>query len=104
MLAALTVILIIPSLLIFLNLNLSSNISYPLADKYFDIFFKFNYRFQIFRMRSRGFPGVVGAIDGCHIPIKQPPGNANDYYNRKEFHSIILQGKIYVVFCQAFLQ
>lgn len=55
-------------------------------------------------MRSRGFPGVVGAIDGCHIPIKQPPGNANDYYNRKEFHSIILQGKIYVLFCQAFLQ
>ncbi|XP_025266548.1 putative nuclease HARBI1 isoform X2 [Camponotus floridanus] len=37
---------------------------------------------RIFRMRSRGFPGVVGAIDGCHIPIKQPPGNANDYYNR----------------------
>ncbi|XP_011858212.1 PREDICTED: putative nuclease HARBI1 [Vollenhovia emeryi] len=47
---------------------------------------------KIFRIRSRGFPGVVGAIDGCHIAIKQPPRNANDYYNRKEFHSIILQG------------
>ncbi|XP_036142268.1 putative nuclease HARBI1 isoform X2 [Monomorium pharaonis] len=46
---------------------------------------------RIFRMQSRGFPGVVGAIDGCHIPIKQPPGNANDYYNRKGFHSINFQ-------------
>ncbi|CAL1678273.1 unnamed protein product [Lasius platythorax] len=47
---------------------------------------------RVFRIRSRGFPGVVRAIDGCHIRIKQPPRNANDYYNRKEFHSIILQG------------
>ncbi|XP_011858709.1 PREDICTED: putative nuclease HARBI1 [Vollenhovia emeryi] len=47
---------------------------------------------RIFRMRSRGFPDVVGAIDGCHIPIKQPPGNTNDYYNRKGFHSINFQG------------
>ncbi|XP_044763578.1 putative nuclease HARBI1 [Coccinella septempunctata] len=47
---------------------------------------------NVFRERSHGFPGVVGAIDGCHIPIKQPKNNATDYYNRKEFHSIILQG------------
>ncbi|XP_025155930.1 putative nuclease HARBI1 [Harpegnathos saltator] len=44
---------------------------------------------RIFEIRSRGFPGVVGVIDGCHIAIKQPLRNANDYYNRKEFHSII---------------
>lgn len=36
----------------------------------------------IFRRRSHGFPGVVGAIDGCHIPIKAPAGNPIDYYNR----------------------
>ncbi|XP_029673488.1 putative nuclease HARBI1 [Formica exsecta] len=47
---------------------------------------------NIFEARSRGFPGVIGAIDGCHIPCKQPIGNANDFYNRKSFHSIILQG------------
>ncbi|XP_067208395.1 uncharacterized protein [Linepithema humile] len=47
---------------------------------------------NIFQNRSRGFPGVIGAIDGCHIPCKQPIGNATDYYNRKGFHSIILQG------------
>ena len=46
----------------------------------------------MFDLRSRGFPGVIGAIDGCHIPCKQPINNANDYYNRKGFHSIILQG------------
>lgn len=45
-----------------------------------------------FRERSRGFPNVVGIIDGCHISIKQPIGNANDFFNRHEGHSIILQG------------
>ncbi|XP_034934876.1 putative nuclease HARBI1 [Chelonus insularis] len=45
-----------------------------------------------FHRRSGGFPGVIGAVDGCHIEIKQPAGNANDYYNRKGTHSIILQG------------
>lgn len=46
----------------------------------------------IFRRRSRGFPGVVGMIDGCHIPIKAPAGNPIDFYNRNKIHSIILQG------------
>ncbi|CAD6228503.1 GSCOCG00012053001-RA-CDS, partial [Cotesia congregata] len=45
-----------------------------------------------FLSKPQGFPGIIGAIDGCHIEILQPPGNANDYYNRKEKHSIILQG------------
>ncbi|XP_047518829.1 putative nuclease HARBI1 isoform X2 [Pieris napi] len=45
-----------------------------------------------FRSRREAFPGIIGAIDGCHIEIIQPPGNANDYYNRKGTHSIILQG------------
>ncbi|CAG5075324.1 Protein of unknown function [Cotesia congregata] len=44
-----------------------------------------------FLSKPQGFPGIIGAIDGCHIEILQPPGNANDYYNRKEKHSIILQ-------------
>ncbi|KAB0790770.1 hypothetical protein PPYR_15480 [Photinus pyralis] len=47
---------------------------------------------NVFYERSGGFPEVVGAIYGCHIPVKQPPYNAQDYYNRKQFHSIILQG------------
>ncbi|KAK9688473.1 DDE superfamily endonuclease [Popillia japonica] len=47
---------------------------------------------RVFYERSNGFPGIVGAVDGCHIPIKQPTQNPNDFYNRKHFHSIILQG------------
>lgn len=44
-------------------------------------------------MRSNGFPDVIGGvIDGCQIPCKQPVGNPIDFYDRKGFHSIILQG------------
>ena len=40
--------------------------------------------------RMKGFPGVVGAIDCTHIPIKAPKENRNDYINRKFFRSIQL--------------
>ena len=39
----------------------------------------------------RGFPGVIGAIDGSHIPIKAPQICPENYINRKGFYSIILQ-------------
>lgn len=38
------------------------------------------------------FPQVIGAVDGSHIPIKKPKDSPNAYYNRKSFHSVILQG------------
>ena len=41
-----------------------------------------------------GFPQVVGSLDGCHIRIKAPHKNSGDYINRKEYHSIILQGLV----------
>jgi hypothetical protein len=40
----------------------------------------------------RGIPRIVGAIDGSHIPIIAPRDWPADYYNRKGFHSILLQG------------
>ena len=41
-----------------------------------------------------GFPQVAGAIDGTHIPIICPVENPSDYYNRKGFYSIIMQGLV----------
>ena len=41
--------------------------------------------------RKREFPQCAGAIDGTHIPIQAPAQNATDYYNRKGWHSIIIQ-------------
>lgn len=38
-----------------------------------------------------GFPGVIGAIDGTHIPILAPTFHRNSYINRKGHASIQLQ-------------
>lgn len=41
-----------------------------------------------------GLPHCVGAIDGSHIPIIAPQDYHTDYFNRKGWHSIILQGVV----------
>lgn len=40
---------------------------------------------------KKGFPGVIGAIDGTHIRINAPKEHGQSYVNRKNYHSIILQ-------------
>jgi hypothetical protein len=42
-------------------------------------------------LMAQGLPDVIGAIDGCHIPIKAPRENDSEYINRKCFHSLQLQ-------------
>ncbi|XP_062610167.1 uncharacterized protein LOC134271947 [Saccostrea cucullata] len=42
----------------------------------------------------KGFPGIVGFIDGTHISIKRPSDRGFDYYNRKDFYSIVLQAVV----------
>jgi len=37
------------------------------------------------------FPQCCGAIDGTHIPIIAHKSHHTDYYNRKGFHSVIMQ-------------
>ena len=33
------------------------------------------------------FLGVVGMIDGSHIPMRMSPDRGIDYYNRKDFYT-----------------
>ena len=40
------------------------------------------------------FPQIAGAIDGSHIEIRAPPDNHEDYYNRKQFYSLVLEGVV----------
>jgi hypothetical protein len=40
---------------------------------------------------AHNFPNIIGAVDGSHIQIHPPEQNPNSYYNRKKFHSIVLQ-------------
>ena len=40
---------------------------------------------------QKGFPGILGAIDGTHIPIQAPLKDPEQYINRKSFHSVQLQ-------------
>ena len=44
-----------------------------------------------------GLLNICGAIDGIHIPLVECPSKRitlaeSDFYNRKKFHSIVLQG------------
>ena len=60
-------------------------ISWPNVNQYNDIAREFNF------LAGRGFPNIIGAVDGTHVRIDPPAENPNAYYNRKKFHSIILQ-------------
>ena len=36
----------------------------------------------------------MGALDGCHISVVSPAMNRTDYYNKKGWYSVILQGVV----------
>ncbi|KAL3881754.1 hypothetical protein ACJMK2_028149 [Sinanodonta woodiana] len=54
-----------------------------------------------YRISGKGFPNVIGAIDGTLIRIQAPVSNEQDYVNRKGFHSLNVQvhntGRKYIV-------
>lgn len=41
-----------------------------------------------------GVPQCVGTIDGSHMPIIAPEEYPRDYYNRKGWHSVVLQAVV----------
>jgi len=61
-------------------------IVWPDPSRYVFVLSQFN------ELRQRPFPNTFAAVDGCHIPVKCPTFDSNSYYNRKGYHSIILQG------------
>ncbi|KAL5239379.1 hypothetical protein ACI65C_006789 [Semiaphis heraclei] len=47
---------------------------------------------------ASGYPGIVGAIDGCYIQIKQPCGDKRyRYVNRKKDYAVIIQGVWHII-------
>ena len=44
--------------------------------------------------RDHDFPQCAGVVDGTHIPIVSPQECPADFYNRKGWHSIIMQGTV----------
>ena len=74
----------IRELLVFLNENLRDTfICWPTHADKVEISGKYE--------QLKNFPGVVGMIDGSHIPIRMPPDRGIDYYNQKDFYSVVLQ-------------
>ena len=41
-----------------------------------------------------GFPQTFGAVDVTHIPILRPQESPADYFNRKGYHSILMQAVV----------
>ncbi|KAI4455693.1 hypothetical protein MML48_9g00008709 [Holotrichia oblita] len=41
--------------------------------------------------KRKGMPGVIGAIDGCHMRLVAPVKHHVSYINRKGYHSVLLQ-------------
>ena len=46
---------------------------------------------QALYMDLYNFPGIVGMIDGTHVQIRKPDERGYDYYNRKDYYSVVLQ-------------
>ncbi|XP_011700942.1 PREDICTED: putative nuclease HARBI1 [Wasmannia auropunctata] len=44
--------------------------------------------------QEKGFPGIIGAIDGTHVRIDKPLQDADSYINRKKFFSLHAQGTV----------
>ncbi|XP_064475755.1 uncharacterized protein LOC135389651 [Ornithodoros turicata] len=42
--------------------------------------------------KGPAIPNVIGCVDGSHIEVKKPRKSPDSYFNRKKYHSVVLQG------------
>ncbi|KAL3854249.1 hypothetical protein ACJMK2_013523 [Sinanodonta woodiana] len=68
-----------------LNRLLSTTIKWPTPQELNNVTNEFN------NITAQNFPGIVGAMDGSHIAIATPLKSPHSYFNRKKFHSVVLQ-------------
>lgn len=40
------------------------------------------------QFRAKGFPNIIGAIDGSHVQIDKPQHDPDSYINRKGYYSV----------------
>ncbi|XP_019698986.1 putative nuclease HARBI1 isoform X2 [Harpegnathos saltator] len=70
----------------FIMLLASNIIKYPTLDE--------KIRTATFYEAAKGFPNVIGAIDGSHVRIDRPSEDPDSYINRKQYFSIHVQGTV----------
>ena len=61
-------------------------IQFPTGDKLNKVVDEFKSKWEV--------PQCFGAIDGSHVPISAPNNLHTDYYNRKGWYSMLIQGLV----------
>ena len=74
-----------------LDVFMKDYIQFPTGDKLNKVVDEFKSKW--------GVPQCFGAIDGSHVPISAPSNLHTDYYNRKGWYSMLIQGLVDANYC-----
>ena len=72
-----SVILIVRRVCKAISFQANNIIKWPTGDRLKVVVGEFN--------EMKGLPGIVGLLDGCHLPIPAPEDDPDSYINRKNF-------------------
>ena len=78
-------------MLSYVSILLKTYIKFPTGDNIDNVVSEFKAKW--------GVPQCFGAIDGTHIPVSVPSENHMDYYNRKGWYSMLIQGLVDANYC-----